>query len=90
MKNSILVAVDRWHMHSKYKLKVKRTSKLMVGQRSWLCRCCRLCRAAWPAFNTQGAASRFAVHECIWPRAQAHDEGNECNVGDRVKISSCR
>lgn len=49
MKNSILVAVDRWHMNSKYKMKVKRTSKLM-----------------------------------------AHDEGNQCNVGDRVKITSCR
>lgn len=49
MKNSILVAVDRWHLNSKYKVKVKRTSKIM-----------------------------------------AHDEGNECNVGDRVKITSTR
>ena len=31
MKNSILVAVDRWHLNSKYKVKVKRTSKIMVS-----------------------------------------------------------
>jgi hypothetical protein len=34
MKNSILVAVDRWHLNSKYKVKVKRTSKIMVSSRS--------------------------------------------------------
>ena len=34
MKNSILVAVDRWHLNRKYKVKVKRTSKIMVNSRS--------------------------------------------------------
>lgn len=50
MKNSILVAVDRWHMNSKYKVKVKRTSKLMVG-----------CDAGQPALPACSAALAGAV-----------------------------
>lgn len=81
MKNSILVAVDRWHMNSKYKMKVKRTSKLMVRTRPlWLHKSYHCCVSA------NVLTSITTCHT----QPQAHDEGNQCNVGDRVKITSCR
>eukprot|EP00884_Botryococcus_braunii_P006467 jgi/Botrbrau1/15821/Bobra.40_1s0007.1 len=49
MQKSILVAVSRWAVIPKYKLRVVRTKKFM-----------------------------------------AHDEKQECNIGDMVRIQSCR
>ena len=69
MQKSVLVVVDYFKAVPKYKTKLLRHTKLMVGSR-WL-----------------------AVPQLAWvsqSRAQAHDEHDDCRIGDLVRVADSR
>ncbi len=105
MQKSVLVAVDRLVKHKKYDRLLRRTTKLMVRWASnglgaqpatlWLASCTRCMTAACSRFGCCGCGR---LQACNWPApslpppavVQAHDEANECNVGDTVRVHISR
>ena len=76
MQKSVLVAIDRFVKHTKYNRLLKRTTKLMVS--------------GWSSVGTLFSSLLFLTACDPVSLKQAHDEKDDCNIGDKVRIHLCR
>jgi len=99
MQKSVLVAIDRLVKHKKYDRTLRRSTKLMVGlavARFVL----RAVQAMLPVSVCLESSVFTLLQRCIrlplslpWTcptTMQAHDEGDDCGIGDTVRIRGCR
>ena len=96
MHKSILVGVDRIVKIPKYNKEIRRTTKLMVRVGRGRALGCRrpegwASRVRWLVTQCSSSSRKHTAHRLLTPTPlQAHDEANSCNIGDIVRIHSCR